>query len=164
MTMHTGRLGLVVAAAMITSGLAWAQEHTHAHGKPAHDADLKECARAQPAIDKIISAAMARAEAARLSNNPAELRAAIDHLQAALRDIRAKSAPCAPAAASKDSHADHTAAPAAAKQMDPVNGLMVDPATAPSTAHQGQTYYFSSEQSRKEFLENPAKFTKKPKG
>ena len=49
------------------------------------------------------------------------------------------------------------------KQMDPVNGLMVDPATAPKTSYQGQTYYFSSEQSRKEFLENPAKFAKKPK-
>jgi YHS domain-containing protein len=49
-------------------------------------------------------------------------------------------------------------------QMDPVNGLMVDPATAPKTTYQGQTYYFSSEQSRKEFLQNPAKFAKKPKG
>ncbi|MCA1650095.1 MAG: hypothetical protein LC753_07360, partial [Acidobacteria bacterium] len=39
----------------------------------------------------------------------------------------------------------------AGKQMDPVTGLMVDPATAPKTTYQGQTYYFSSEQSRKEF-------------
>jgi YHS domain-containing protein len=50
------------------------------------------------------------------------------------------------------------------KVMDPVNGLMVDPATAPNTTYQGQTYYFSSLQSRKEFLVNPAKFAKKPKG
>lgn len=49
------------------------------------------------------------------------------------------------------------------KVMDPVNGLMVDPATAPKTTYQGQTYYFSSEESRKEFLANPAKFAKKPK-
>jgi YHS domain-containing protein len=48
--------------------------------------------------------------------------------------------------------------------MDPVTGLMVDPATAPKTTYQGQIYYFSSEQARKEFLENPAKFAKKPKG
>ena len=48
--------------------------------------------------------------------------------------------------------------------MDPVNGLMVDTATAPKTTYQGQTYYFSSEQSRKEFLANPSKFAKKPKG
>lgn len=50
------------------------------------------------------------------------------------------------------------------KQRDPVNGLMVDPSTTPKTTYQGQTYYFSSEQSKKEFLENPAKFAKKPKG
>jgi YHS domain-containing protein len=48
--------------------------------------------------------------------------------------------------------------------MDPVSGLMVDPATAPKTTYQGQTYYFSSEKTRKEFLESPAKFAKKPKG
>jgi YHS domain-containing protein len=48
--------------------------------------------------------------------------------------------------------------------MDPVTGLMVDPAIAPRTTYQGQTYYFSSEQSRKEFLANPSKFAKKPKG
>jgi YHS domain-containing protein len=65
---------------------------------------------------------------------------------------------------SADPHAGHSAAQSGDKQMDPVNGLMVDPATAPKTTHQGQTYYFSSEQSRKEFLENPAKFAKKPKG
>ena len=51
----------------------------------------------------------------------------------------------------------------AGKQMDPVTGLMVDPAIAPKTTHLGQTYYFSSEASKKEFLENPAKFARKPK-
>ena len=50
------------------------------------------------------------------------------------------------------------------KVMDPVNGLMVDTTTAVKTTYQGQTYDFSSEQSRKEFRENPAKFAKKPKG
>ena len=47
--------------------------------------------------------------------------------------------------------------------MDPVTGLMVDPATAPKTTYQGRTYYFSSEEARKEFVQNPAKFVKKPK-
>lgn len=53
-------------------------------------------------------------------------------------------------------------APKPAKVMDPVTGLMVDPATASKTTYQGQTYYFSSEEARKEFLQNPAKFAKKP--
>jgi YHS domain-containing protein len=63
-----------------------------------------------------------------------------------------------------DPHAAHASAKSDDKPRDPVNGLIVDPATAPKTTHQGQVYYFSSEQSRKEFLENPAKFAKKPKG
>jgi YHS domain-containing protein len=86
--------------------------------------------------------------------------------QPATKPGSAKPAPPAPA---RDSHAGHGAtAPSAqeAKQgkvMDPVNGLMVDPATAPKTTYQGHTYYFSSEETRKEFLQNPAKFAKKSK-
>jgi YHS domain-containing protein len=47
--------------------------------------------------------------------------------------------------------------------MDPVTGRMVDPATAPKAIYQGQTYDFSSEEARREFLQNPVKFVKKPK-
>jgi YHS domain-containing protein len=74
-----------------------------------------------------------------------------------------------PSASARDPHAGHgtPASPATdarqPKVMDPVTGLMVDPATAPKASYQGQTYYFSSEQAREEFLQNPAKFTKKPK-
>lgn len=67
----------------------------------------------------------------------------------------------APAKAA-DPHAAHTEAAEPKKEMDPVNGLTVDPSTAPKTTHQGRTYYFSSEQSLKEFLANPAKFVKPP--
>jgi YHS domain-containing protein len=70
----------------------------------------------------------------------------------------------APPAASMDHSKMQMGAAKPGTVMDPVNGLMVDPATAAMTTYQGQTYYFSSEQSRQEFLENPAKFAKKPKG
>lgn len=196
--MHNLRLGIAVAAALIPC-LAWTQHDAPQPASPQPpSADLTQCLRVQPVIENIIAAAMSRAEAARLSNSPAEMRAAVEHLEAALRDIRTQSAPCSTAAApsdphaghampsgtpattpapslkpaggqpegakAADPHAGHSAAPSGDKQMDPVNGLMVDPATAPKTTYQGQTYYFSSEQSRKEFLENPAKFAKKPKG
>jgi YHS domain-containing protein len=86
----------------------------------------------------------------------------------------AKPAPAAPArpAAARDPHAGHDTSAQAAKEvtgtkqakvMDPVTGLMVDPTAAPKTTYQGRTYYFSSEQAREEFLQNPAKFVKKPK-
>jgi len=249
----------IAAAALVIPSLAWAQHEAHQAGAnqaPSHE--LTQCLRVQPVIEKIITAATGRAEAARLSNSPTEMRAAMESLEAALRDIRAQSAPCSTAAASTDAHAGHPmpttqspastspartpaavsdphaghtmpgAAPAsqspttaeppgkpskpaasdphaghampsagsapksaapspptaaepqgskaadphaghsavqpADKQMDPVSGLMVDPATAPKTTYQGRTYYFSSEQSRKEFLFSPAKFAKKPKG
>ena len=251
------RLAMALAAALIPS-LAWGQPEAHQPASTQASAELTQCLRVQPVIENIITAATSRAEAARLSNSPTEMRAAVESLEAALRDIRAQSAPCAAAAATTDPHAAHTmpstpsaagtppaqapagavdphgghtmsnaapaskgtatakpapstppkpaaadphaghaasstapatkaaptsksaAAPGASKtadphaghsaaqsgdkQMDPVNGLMVDPATAPKTTYQGQTYYFSSEQSRKEFLEHPAKFAKKPKG
>jgi len=215
------RLAMALAVALIPS-LAWAQHEAHQPASTqASDAELTRCLRVQPVIRNIITTATSRAEAARLSNSPTDMRAALESLEAALRDIRAQSAPCSTAAASTDPHAGHAMpttqpsastppakapasaadphaghtkpgaspaakpAPAAAKpeaakpadphaghssaqpgdkQMDPVTGLMVDPATAPKTTYQGQTYYFSSEQSRKEFLENPTKFAKKPKG
>jgi YHS domain-containing protein len=192
MTRRTNTRHMWVALALavgFTPNLAWAQHEEHqAAGAQAASSELTQCLRVQPAIQNIIAGAMARAEAARLSNSPADLRAALDQLEAALRDIRSQSAPCAAAAASADPHAGHampTAQPAPAtapaqapaadphaghmmmhqpaKQKDPVSGVMVDPATAPNTTYQGQTYYFSSEQSKKEFLANPAKFAK-PKG
>ena len=259
MSTYNLRLAMALAAALIPS-VAWGQHEAHQPASTqASSADLTQCLRVQPVIENIITAAMSRAEAARLSNSPTEMRAAVESLEAALRDIRAQSASCAAAAATTDPHEAHTmpstpsavgaspapapagavdphaghtmpsAAPASKgtatakpapgtppkpaaadphaghaassaapatkpaptskpaapkpgaskttdphaghsaaqsgdKQMDPVNGLMVDPATAPKTTYQGQTYYFSSEQSRKEFLETPAKFAKKPKG
>jgi YHS domain-containing protein len=256
MSTYNLRLGMALAAALIPS-LAWAQHEPHQPASTqASSVELTQCLRVQPVIDNIITAATSRAEAARLSNSPTEMRAAVESLEAALRDIRAQSAPCSTAAASAaphaghtmpttqpsastppppakapasaadqhaghtmpsaappskgattvkptpskpskraaadphaghttpstaaaktapaapkpeasntaDPHAGHSAAQVGDKQRDPVNGLMVDPATATKTTYQGQTYYFSSEQSRKEFLENPAKFAKKPKG
>jgi YHS domain-containing protein len=232
MTTYSLRVAIAIAAALIPS-LAWAQDDVRQPNAPqASSAELTQCLRVQPVIENIVTAATARAEAARLSNSPSDLRAAVDHLEAALRDVRAQLAPCTAAATPTDPHAGHTmpsAAPASKgtatskpapgtqskpaasdphaghaastaapatkpaptskpavpkpeasksadpyaghsaaqsgdKQMDPVNGLMVDPATSPKTTYQGQTYYFSSERSRKEFLENPAKFAKKPKG
>jgi YHS domain-containing protein len=171
----------VVFSTAFLPGSAAAQHDAHQPGAATVSAEMAQCARVQPAIDKIIAAATARLESARQSNSPSEMRAAVDHLESALRDIRTQLAPCAAppsatAPAVSDPHAGHAMPPApatpskapaakpAAKEMDPVNGLIVDPATSPKTTYQGETYYFSSEQSRKEFLANPAKFARKPKG
>jgi YHS domain-containing protein len=225
MSTYSLRLAIVTAAALIPN-IAWAQHDAHQSASSrAPGVDMTQCLRVQRVIENMITAATARAEAARLSNSPSDLRSAVDQMEAVLRDVRVQLAPCGAAAASTDPHAGHTMpstpspaatppaqanrptsdphaghatpnaasapkpsatskpsaprpdaaktgdphaghseAPSGDKQRDPVNGLVVDPASAPKTTYQGQKYYFSSEQSRKEFLESPAKFAKKPKG
>jgi YHS domain-containing protein len=250
MKIHNLRLAIGFAAALVPA-VARAQHQGHQPGVSQPSPEMAQCAQVQPAVNNIIVGAMASLETSRASNNPTEMRAAVDRLEAALRDIRAQLAPCAAPDAASDSHAGHTmpgmqqrpvatapekpspagasphaghtmpaapasppAAPAKAtkpsvadphaghakpatgatprgeakpetsrqerpqaadphaghasgrpseKPTDPVNGLSVDPATSPKTTYEGQTYYFSSEQTRKEFLQNPAKFAKKPK-
>jgi YHS domain-containing protein len=237
--MNRHRMGIALAVLGVLTPMAVSAQHEgHQAAAPQPSAYLAQCAQVQPAVDNIIVAATARLETARQSNDPAHLRAAVDHLQGALRDLRTQLAPCTAAGAAADPHAGHTMPPPttrptevapkpavphaghkpaapkptapktgkpqttadphaghapapkkspppttqkkpapdpqaghkpdtpakpAEKQMDPVTGLMVDAATAPKTTYQGQTYYFSSEASRKEFLENPAKFARKPK-
>jgi YHS domain-containing protein len=224
--MRTQSLRLAIAfTAALVPGAALAQHEAHQTGAGQASPEMLPCARVRPVVDNIIAAAMARLESARQSNNAAEMRAAVDHLEGALRDIRTQVTSCCADTAVTDSHAGHatpgssqppstpapaTQSPASAvdphaghamrpapaaprsvqtprpapgkaerahsadphaghspqqseKQMDPVNGLMVDPATAPKTTYQGQTYYFSSEQTRKEFLENPGQFARRPK-
>ena len=70
-----------------------------------------------------------------------------------------------------DPHAGHTpaappATPAAdarpaTQATDLVCGLKVDSATAPSARHEGQTYYFCSEQHQQLFQKNPTKYLPK---
>lgn len=246
---------ITVGAFVLLQGVAVAQpvDRTGATQPPA--APLASCAQVQPLVQNIIAGAMGRLEGSRQTNDPAQMRAAVEYLGGALRDIRTQLAPCAapaggadphaghampateppaaavtptqpgavadphaghqmptakpapmtpsskaPASATKpktaaaadphaghqkppdpkgatvpkttttqpsakvaDPHAGHTEAPQKQQERDPVNGLMVDPATAPKNTYQGRTYYFSSEQSLKQFLENPAKFAKPPR-
>lgn len=164
--MKTCSLQLAVAMTIaLLPRAALAQHEHHQPGAQQASAEMMQCARVQPLVDNIVTGAMARLETARQANSPSEMRAAVDHLETALRDIRAQLEPCTTAAAAAAPHAGYTSGQPFDKQIDPVNGLVVvDPATAPRATYQGQTYYFSSEQSRKAFLANPAKFAKKPKG
>jgi hypothetical protein len=110
MRINRTRLAIAFAASFIPS-LAWTQHEAHQPAPPqSSSAELTQCLRVQPVIENIITAATARAEAARLSNSPSELRAAVDHLEAAIRDIRAQLAPCTVAAGPADPHAGHSSA------------------------------------------------------
>lgn len=55
---------------------------------------------------------------------------------------------------------DKSASPAA-KVVDPVCGMEVDPATAPKAIHAGKTYYFCSDDEKATFQKNPEQYTRK---
>ena len=70
--------------------------------------------------------------------------------------------------AKTDAHAAHStpageaaSSGAEAAAIDPVCGLTVNPAEAPSTTYQGQTYYFCSLQHQRSFLKEPPKYAPK---
>jgi ketosteroid isomerase-like protein len=96
---------LIVAILLASIGIAGAQQVPGVTMPTA-----ATCAQAQPIVDQLLAAAAARLEAARVSNNAADMRAAIDALQASLRDARTTLAPCA-AVKAEDPHAGHAAAP-----------------------------------------------------
>lgn len=50
---------------------------------------------------------------------------------------------------------------AAEKAVDPVCGMEVDPATAPSVTYQGKTYYFCSDGDKAKFEKSPEQYLKK---
>jgi hypothetical protein len=94
-----GMLPAVCMLVGLSSHLAAAPQHDgHQAVTPSSrqaTADPSECARAQPIVARIVDAAMTRLEKARQTNSPADMRAAIDDLQSALRDLRSQLAPCA---------------------------------------------------------------------
>jgi YHS domain-containing protein len=190
MTTHSLRIAVALTLASVP-GVTLAQHEAHQAGAGQASTEMGQCARVQPVVHSIIAVATARLESARQSNTPAAMRAAVDQLEAALRDIRTQLAPCSasgtgglpgghvvpgiePAAggAAPAPPMDHSKMPMVdtstvarpGKVIDPVNGLMVDPATAVQTTFEGRTYFFSSTQTRSEFLANPTRFAKKPKG
>jgi hypothetical protein len=106
--MNTHKLLGIAIAALCVPGVAVAQHEAHQAAAGQASPEMGQCARAQPVIANIIAAATARLESARQSNNPAEMRAAVDQLEAALRDIRTQLAPCAALAAAAEPQGGHS--------------------------------------------------------
>lgn len=111
----------VIAIVIMGSDALRAQEQMAgmAQGAPA---SVAECAQAQARADRTIDAANRRLETARQSNSPAAMRASVDEMQAALRQLRAEIAPCANlqgAAGAADPHAGHVMPMPNVKQATP---------------------------------------------
>lgn len=67
-----------------------------------------QCVQAQRVVVVTLDAASERLETARQTNSPAAMRAAIDDLQAVLRDVRTRLAGCTPLGTAAEPHAGHT--------------------------------------------------------
>ena len=180
---------VVLSAVVLGLAAAGARAQHAGHGTPAQPAAnapspelVAACIEANRQVAALADRTNDRLESARQTNDPQEMRAAFADLQAALVEMRAYAATCAPlqgGAESGDPHMGHsmpdTSSPAAAdphaghampessnaEAIDPVCAMKVNPATAPQAIHEGKTYYFCSEADRQKFLENPGAFSKR---
>lgn len=94
--MHAMTAMSMVAVAMLPLTVRAAQQAGHqmpGMGPPAQAA-IAACAQAQPQAMQTLDAANMRLEAARQSNSPSAMRAAMDDLQGAIRSLRAQLAAC----------------------------------------------------------------------
>lgn len=152
--------GIGVVLFLSAVAMPIAQQPQGAASTPAAS-DATLCAQAQAAIARTMDAAMARLESARQANTTADLRAAVDDMQALLRDLRRQLEPCAtlPLAAANRPGAQPPAKPAS-EVIDPVCGMKVDPRMAPKATHAGKTYYFCTEDDRQMFVKTPSTYVK----
>lgn len=103
-------LMVLSSSSLFMNAAAFAQATTPVPGSAAPPttaaAEVTACSQAQMVVDSLLTGANTRLESARQSNNPAEMRAAVDALQTTIRDVRAQLAACAKAGAA-DPHAGH---------------------------------------------------------
>ncbi len=101
-------LATTMALATALALMATATAPPRSQSRPATaSAEVTACAQAQPTVDRLLTTADSRLEAARQTNDPAAMRAAVEALQGTLRDVRAQLAPCAAPANEADPHAGH---------------------------------------------------------
>ena len=105
----------LLGTTLLTLTVSVGAQHQHPAAPPA--ADAQDCAQAQIVVDALLQQMAARLEAARVSNSPADMRAAIDGLQTSVRDLRAQLAPCAALvpADPHDGHVGHRTPPTTTK-------------------------------------------------
>jgi ketosteroid isomerase-like protein len=142
MKLRSLRLAVAVTVWLAPRTLV-AQHEQHQPGVQQTSAALTQCARVQPVVDNVVDGATARLETARQSNKPSDMRAAIDDLEAALRDIRVQLEPCRTAPSTADPHAGHTMpgsqpAPGAPESHTPGGPASTTPAAPARGAGAGQ--------------------------
>ena len=131
------RIGMFLIAAAAAPVSAMRLDQQQAGPPTTAAAEVTQCGQAQMVVDQLLAAAMARMEEARQANAAADLRAAVDSLQATVREARAQLAPCAsmqPAAGAPGGHMMPMppAAPGAKPPDPPMDHSKMPMGTAPA--------------------------------
>ena len=130
----------------------------------------EHCQKTSASVDKVLTSL----RDAKVSNDPARMRAAIDEAEKPLGMMQEHMSMCMKMmnmmhgrgmGKMQDGMMDHGkmhgSKDAAAMAVDPVCGMKVDPKTAPSATYQGKTYYFCSAEEKAQFEKDPASFLRK---
>lgn len=178
-------MAMRIVALLLASAPVAAQHEAHTAPAAIDTVLVARCSQVQPAVRDALVSALARLEQARLSNTPAELRAAVDVVDRALRDVQVKLEPCVSLRPQAVMAAPHSHGPSSGAAMssgstepapsvpalagaaeskgdppmkDPRCTANIDPRIAPQASHAGQSYYFCSERDRQRFLADPAAY------
>lgn len=119
---------LLAAALIVSASAAHARQAPSTSPPTTASAEVRQCAQSQMVVDRLLSTANTRLEAARQTNSARDMRAAVDELQATLRDVRAQLAPCANVQPATDAHAGH----AMPNVQQPAAATPGTPAVAPA--------------------------------
>lgn len=170
-------LGAFAFIAVSQSPAASQQDHqmpmprTSGSTMPMHDM-MGECMKHCQATAASIDQTLKQIEAAKKSNDPARLRAALSQSEQSLRGMREHMGMCMQmmtmhggmSGGSQGGRMPGHAGMMGGNQPDESGmvtctmGMKVDPKTAPRATYKGRTYYFCSEREKKQFEQNPEKF------
>jgi YHS domain-containing protein len=166
MTRRISKLFLISAAAFLfLSGVGFAHDPKKKSGEMMQGCEEHHAA-AMKATDEL---SMHLAEAKR-SSTLDQMRVHVEAADKALADMKTHMSQCmemmdkmhgGTAGATMGSGTAAGEKKAAGKVIDPVCGMEVNSATAPSATYAGKTYYFCSEEDKAKFEKNPEQYLKK---
>jgi YHS domain-containing protein len=165
MTKRIGRPALVAAAAILcASALLLAHDPKK---KTAMTGGMMECGEHHSAAMKASDDVSMHLAEAKRSTTLAEMRNHVEMADKAMAEMKNQMSMCMEMMGTmhgeKMGAAPASGATTAAKALDPVCGMDVDKANAPTATYKGQTYYFCSEDDKAKFVKNPEQYAgKKP--
>lgn len=162
-----GKPGLLAAAALIAAAsLAFA----HDPKKKITTGMMEGCGEHHAAAMKASDDVSMHLAEAKRSNTLAEMRTHVEAADKAMTEMKSQMSMCmemmetkqgGKAGAGMMGSGTSAEKKSAAKVVDPVCGMEVEMANAPTTTYKGKTYYFCSEDDKAKFLKNPEQYANK---